>query len=247
MDVTLLGTGSAFPSGQRVQTGTLLELDGHRLLIDCGSGILHRVGARSEVSVRDIDTVLLTHHHLDHVSDLPGLFKARILTGHPEFRIVGPPGTRTVCGSLFAVDELAERGDARVDEIEPEDGPLDIGPFTPTLAEGTHAKRSFAYRFGDGITVCGDTVVDDDVLGLADGCHTLVHECSYPDEVETDTHTTPSELATGLADIDLERIYLTHLFPQTEPSAAEIRATVAEGTTADVIVAEDLRSFQVPR
>lgn len=246
MQVTLLGTGSAFPSGDRVQSGTLVERDGDRLLVDCGSGILHRIGALAGVTELDIDTVLLTHHHLDHVSDIPGLVKARELKDTPEFTVVGPPGTRGVCDSLLAVDDIAERAAVTVDEFDPDERRLDVGPFTVTMAEGTHSKRSFSYRFGDGLTVCGDTTVNDAVIDLADGCHTLVHECSYPDGVETETHTTPSELADALAGIDLERLYLSHLFPQTEAIAADVERTVADRLDAEVAVATDLTTFTVP-
>ncbi|MEF8781451.1 MAG: MBL fold metallo-hydrolase, partial [Haloferacaceae archaeon] len=38
MDVTFLGTGSAMPVPERVQTGLLLERGDRTLLVDCGSG-----------------------------------------------------------------------------------------------------------------------------------------------------------------------------------------------------------------
>ena len=41
MRVTFLGTGSAMPTGERFQTGLLLESDEGDLLVDCGSGALH--------------------------------------------------------------------------------------------------------------------------------------------------------------------------------------------------------------
>ena len=43
MQVTFLGTGSAMPTGSRMQTGLLLSDGRQSLLVDCGSGILHRL------------------------------------------------------------------------------------------------------------------------------------------------------------------------------------------------------------
>ena len=43
MRVTFLGSGSAMPTGERFQTGILVQEDGRTLLVDCGSGVLHRL------------------------------------------------------------------------------------------------------------------------------------------------------------------------------------------------------------
>ena len=85
---TVLGTGSAMPTGGRNQTGLLLEAGGDRLLVDCGSGVR---GALADTSggYESTDTVLLTHHHLDHVSDLLALLKASWLVGEEHLTIVG--------------------------------------------------------------------------------------------------------------------------------------------------------------
>lgn len=246
MHVTLLGTGSAFSSPNRVQSGTLIERGSDRLLVDCGSGILHRLGCYDEISETDIEHVLLTHLHLDHVSDLPGLFKARILRDEPHLAISGPPGTRQVCESLFSIDDLLDRGSVVIREFRPDNAPFSVGGFTIDAATGTHSLTSFAYRFGDALTLSGDTAVDSSVLALADGVHTLVHECSHPDGVRTETHTTPSALANELGAIDVQQIFLTHLFPETELVGEELIETIDPSTDAEVHVARDLTSFELP-
>jgi ribonuclease BN (tRNA processing enzyme) len=238
MRVTLLGTGSALPSPERLQTGVLLADDENRLLVDCGSGVVHRL-AQVDVDPRAIDAVLLTHHHLDHVADLPTLAKARVLRDHAPLRIAGPPGTAEVCDNLFAVDDLGERTDHEITEHEPRDGPLELAGFEIRSTETTHSKRCFAYRFGDALAISGDTAPDEDVFGLADGIDTLVHECAYPDGVDSAGHTTPSELGDGLRGVDIDRLYLTHLFPSAEAEADAIRETVADRVDADVRIATD--------
>ena len=69
MRVTFLGTGSAMPVADRVQTGLLVEAtpgDRAPLLVDCGAGVLHRL-SQTDPGYEAVSTVLLTHHHLDHV------------------------------------------------------------------------------------------------------------------------------------------------------------------------------------
>ena len=145
MEVTLLSTGSALLSPDRVQTGIHLRDGDRELLIDCGSGVLHRLGTTHD-SLASLDTVLLTYHHLDHVAELA---KTRLLRGHGSVSVVGPPGTAAVCDALFTVDGLRGRCELSVSEITPGDTPTRIAGFEVRAVDGTHSKRCFAYRLGD--------------------------------------------------------------------------------------------------
>jgi ribonuclease BN (tRNA processing enzyme) len=238
MEAILLGTGSALPSPERLQSGTLVETDGQRLLVDCGSGVTHRL-AQAGVDVATVDTVLLTHHHLDHVADLPTLAKARSLQGHDQFTVAGPPGTREICRSLFSVDDLADRLTLQLTEHTPAQSPLSCRGHRIELVETTHSKQCFAYRFGDRLALSGDTAPDEDVFALADGVEVFVHECGALDE-DTSGHTTAAELAAGLQSIDVDHVVLTHLFPSAEAQADRLQSIVADRVDATVTVGTDL-------
>jgi ribonuclease BN (tRNA processing enzyme) len=238
MRITLLGTGSALPSSTRLQTGAIVERGGDTLLVDCGSGIPHRL-AQSAIDYREVDTVLLTHTHLDHVADLPTLAKARLLDCHEAFTVVGPQGTRDVCDALFAVDELADRLNLTLRELPTGTDPFAIDEFAIERALTDHSKPGYAYRFDERVTIAGDTAPTDLVCSLADGSAVLVHECAYPDKTESSGHSTHTALGKLLADVDVDRILLTHLFPETEPYADELVRTVSEYTDATVSVATD--------
>jgi len=244
MQVTLLGTGSAMPSATRLQTGLHIERESHHLLVDCGSGVVHRL-AQAGIDHRAVDTVLLTHHHLDHVADLPTLAKARWLDGHESLTVIGPPGTERVCEMLFGVDDLTERVALSVQELPLATESFAVGPHEISAANIAHSKPGFAYRFDSGLTISGDTAPTPAIAELADGSDVLIHECAYRDGVETEGHTTPTALGEAIADIDVDRLYLTHLFPETESSTEELVATVSEYTDADVTVAEDLATVSL--
>src|SRR5262245_36949140 len=63
----------------RAASGNLVSLDGKpRLLIDAGSGIFTRLG-ELQVDLIDLDTLLLTHLHIDHTADVPSVLKARAM------------------------------------------------------------------------------------------------------------------------------------------------------------------------
>lgn len=244
MQLTILGTGSALPSPARLQTGYHISRNDHDLLVDCGSGVVHRL-AEAGVDHREIDAVLLTHHHLDHVADLPTLAKARWLDGCESLSVIGPSGTEQVCRTLFGVDDLIDRIDLSVRELPLATRSVTVGPHELTTANIAHSKPGFAYRFDGGLAISGDTAPTNEITKLADSSEVLIHECAYPDGVDTDGHTTPTALGEAIADIDVGRIYLTHLFPAAEAAGDKLASTVNRYTDADVTVAEDLETVEL--
>ncbi|MDY6765150.1 MAG: MBL fold metallo-hydrolase, partial [Halobacteria archaeon] len=107
MELRFLGSGCAIPYPERVQSGILLKDD--PLLFDCGSGVLHNL-TRTSINFDDVGDVLLTHNHLDHVSDLLALIKADWLVGREELNVYGPPGTGDTVDGLFdAFEYLKDR------------------------------------------------------------------------------------------------------------------------------------------
>jgi ribonuclease BN (tRNA processing enzyme) len=254
MRLTFLGTGSAMPTGERFQTGLLLESDGNTLLVDCGSGVLHGL-ARTEGGYEAVDAVLLTHHHLDHVSDLFPLFKARWLAGATELTVAGPAGTRELLDGLFDVHEyMQDRLELTIREIDV--GTFSLAGFSVAAREVRHSMRCLAYRFGTegddpetegSVVFSGDTEAFPELVEFADGAAILVHDCSFPDEVDVSNHPTPSSLGRTLAEADAEvgRVYLTHLYPHTDGRHEAMLDSVADHYEGDVRFASDGMTLDV--
>jgi len=246
MRLTFLGTGSAMPVPDRVQTGLLLESGDRSLLVDCGSGVLHRL-ASTEVGYEDVSTVLLTHHHLDHVADLLPLLKARWLAGEEYLEVVGPAGTKSLLDGLLSVhDYLDDRVDLSVREVGPTD--FSVAGFDVSATEMTHSMDCLAYRFsgpdaeedspGD-VVFSGDGEAAASLANFADGAAVLAHDCSFPDDVDVSTHPTPSQLGEALAGHDFGRVYLTHLYPHTEGRHEEMLDSIRSRYDGDVRFAHD--------
>ncbi|TQQ78941.1 MBL fold metallo-hydrolase [Halonotius roseus] len=244
MEVTFLGTGSAMPTGDRMQTGLLLTHDDRTLLVDCGSGVLHRL-ASTDVGYEGVSTVLLTHLHLDHVADLLPLLKARWLAGEEHLEVVGPVGTKELLDGLLSVhDYLDGRVDLQVREIVAGES-VTVAGFDVESHETRHSMDCLAYRFApdaDSDAVFGFSGDSEAFAGLTnfvEGCHVVAHDCSFPDSVDVDGHPTPSELGAAFADSGVDHLYLTHLYPHTEGNHEEMCATIADGFAGEVHVARD--------
>ncbi|WP_255149421.1 MBL fold metallo-hydrolase [Halorarius halobius] len=245
MRVTFLGTGSAMPTGDRFQTGLLLESDDDTLLVDCGSGVVHGLAA-TDAGYEAVDTVLLTHHHLDHVSDLLPLLKARWLAGEETLTVVGPDGTESLLDGLLSVhDYLDGRVDLSVREVGP--GAFSVAGFDVRAVETVHSMHCLAYRFDreGGFTFSGDSEATETVADLADGTAVLAHDCSFPDEVDVSNHPTPSALGAVLSGRDVDELYLTHLYPHTDGKHREMVESVRERFDGEVHVARDGLTVEV--
>jgi ribonuclease BN (tRNA processing enzyme) len=242
MQVTFLGTGSAMPTGERVQTGLLVESAGPPLLVDCGSGVLHRL-AGTDVGYGAVDHVLLTHHHLDHLADLLPLLKAKWLAGSETLDVAGPPGTRELLSDLLSVhDYLRDRVDLSIEEVTPEDAPFEFAGYNVDAVETVHSMPCHAYRItrgGPAFTFSGDTEATEEVADLADGSAVLVHDCSFPDSVDVSNHPTPAQLGAVLAGREFGTVYLTHLYPHTDGEHDGMLESIAEGYDGDVRFARE--------
>jgi ribonuclease BN (tRNA processing enzyme) len=93
MEVVVLGSGGPRAFG-RAGSSYIVVLDGKpRILVDAGPGAFLRIGELN-LDLNAVDTVLLTHLHIDHSGDLAAFFNARALTsdGPITYRIFGPDG-----------------------------------------------------------------------------------------------------------------------------------------------------------
>ncbi|MCL9817899.1 MBL fold metallo-hydrolase [Natronocalculus amylovorans] len=244
MEVTFLGTGAAMPIADRVQTGLLVSNADRHLLLDCGSGILHRL-SQTSVGYEAIDTVLLTHHHLDHISDLLVLLKARWLAGETALEIVGPPGTESMLEQLLSVHSyLQGRVDLSIREIAADER-VTICGFGVDAIETVHSMDGYSYRIApesDGEPVfgySGDTEAQSSIAQFFAGCRVVAHDCSFPDSIDVSNHPTPTQLGEAFTDADVDRLYLTHLYPHTEGKHDEMCQAVSNGFAGEVRIARD--------
>ncbi len=71
-EVVFLGTAASVPTSERGMPALLVSHGAKRYLVDCGEGTQRQL-LLAGLGYRHIDTVLLTHGHLDHVLGLGGL------------------------------------------------------------------------------------------------------------------------------------------------------------------------------
>ena len=106
MRVHVLGSGTPKPSKTRANSSYLVEIGEDRILFDHGFGAGQRL-LQLDIPVTTITHVFLSHHHYDHIGDLPRLLLTRWdqqRTGHRELEIFGPPPLGRIVDGLVGRD-----------------------------------------------------------------------------------------------------------------------------------------------
>src|SRR5208283_277604 len=167
MRLQFLGSGDAFGSGGRFNTCMLVESEAMRFLLDCGASSLIAMKPY-RVSPNSIDTILITHLHVDHFGGLPFfILDAQFSKRRTPLTIAGPSGLRRRLPEAMDIffpgsSKIVQEFDIRVLELEPRVpaiiGNLAVTPYVVSDHNVRHSP-SFALRVevdGRILTYSGD-------------------------------------------------------------------------------------------
>jgi ribonuclease BN (tRNA processing enzyme) len=206
--ITLGTRGGPNPTVWRAQSSNLLIVNGAFYVVDAGDGVARRL-TRAKITMREIDTIFITHPHSDHTGGLPALLQVQYDTIRTKpVNIYGPPGTqilvkalaqyldvdaevrisdgtRTVMPSkVFSGHDMGTGmvfEDANVKVTAVENSHYNFPPQSP----GYGKYKSYAYRFDTAdrsIVFTGDTGPSEAISSLAKGAEMLVSEVTSIEE-----------------------------------------------------------------
>lgn len=255
MRITVLGKSPAWQDAGGACSGYLIEEEGTRLLLDCGSGVFGKL--REVVDYVDVDAVLITHLHADHFLDLVPFASA--LTYAPRQQPVpvdrwpgtdcpacpdlhAPPGAREafdkVCeGSGMPAGHIDRAFGLR--EYDPGEA-LEIGPFRAAFRPVPHFIPTNAVELvspaGRRLTFSADSAPSDELADFATGTDLLLIEAALPrpEREGPRGHLTPREAGEHGARAGAGRLVLTHISDELDPEWARAEAADAFGGPVEV-------------
>lgn len=177
MKITLLGTGSPLPDPNRAGPCTLVQAADQNVMVDCGRGALMRLMAAGVVPPA-VNTVLITHLHSDHITDLNDLVTSRWVMSpvNVPLTVYGPLGTQAMVDAMLKMleldqqyrhdhhDDLRANGPLTVNVHELEPGArFSIGAIAVSVHETDHrpVRPSIGFRLehdGKVAALAGDTI-----------------------------------------------------------------------------------------
>ncbi len=269
MDVTILGSGSPIPDGNRAGPSGLVSAAGQHFLIDAGRGVLMRL-AGAGLQIPQVTAVLLTHLHSDHTSDFNDVittFWVMPMTVGRQLQVIGPPGTqafvdRTVAAMSADVgyridhhDDLNEPPAPAVTEVA--DGQsIEFGGVTihARLVDHGVVKPAVGFRFeadGAAIAWSGDTLPCDGLDALCTDADIYVQTVIRKSLVESipvqrfqdiiDYHSDVEQAGQTAARANVKTLVLNHCVPAPLPGTeGEWIAEAAAHFGGEILLAEDL-------
>lgn len=236
--VRVLGSAGMFQTPERAASGYLLTLGEHHLWLDAGSGTWRRL--LEHIDYADIDGVMLTHRHPDHVTDLFQAYHARLFGPRRDLPVIplwAPIETIDVVREFAPEIERAfELRDVRAG------GALEWNGTTFRFTAMAHPPETVGVRVerdGAALAYSADTGRDADFSELAQDAGVFICEATYQDsDEEWEGHLRASSAAEIAGDRSVGRLLLTHLPPERdlELSVAEAKRVA---TDLDVTIAEE--------
>lgn len=240
MRIQFLGTGAGNFRGSRRQPSSAVLED---LLLDCGAGAtgrLHDAGKFGE-----INAVLVSHLHSDHVAGLFDLLLHTLVTGRTRpLTILSPPGLRgliramvEVHGTVVDPATLYELRILEGDRLE-----TTVGRWKIRSVPLDHTVLDVGFLLttdGFSLFYSGDTREPSAARDVR--ADYLVHEATYPDRLANLAreygHSTSSGAADAAVAMGARHLLINHV--GDEPDAGSEIAREARRVFPDSVVTED--------
>lgn len=243
--IVLLGTkgGPAIRAKGAMPTASLLELDGRRIVIDCGLGVAKGL-VEAGVDLKTIDLIFITHLHSDHLLELGPLLHTAWTTGlKTPITIYGPEGIAGYWAGFMAsmsydnAIRVYDEGRTPLEDLVTvhtygEGVVMQDGPHVTALrVPHPPLENCFALRFEGSkvVTFSGDTAYFPPLGPFAAGSDVLIHEAMLPEGIDLivqktglgeklrahlfAAHTTADDAARIAQAAGVGRLVLNHLIP----------------------------------
>jgi ribonuclease BN (tRNA processing enzyme) len=243
--VTALGVGDTF-SARHFPTALLLSASGFNLAIDCPDSYRRALaGARQlqpgVAELNDIDHVLITHVHGDHMNGLEGVafFKrfverkrVSLVTCREVREVIWEQRLRAPMEKLYDGKTFLDLGfdDYFSHQELAWHEPISVGPFRIRARRTLHHVPTSALLIeanGRTLGYSSDTAFDPELIAFLSRADAIIHETNYGP-----AHTPLASLCTLPADLQ-QRTRVIHYPDEFDPGEALIRP-IAQGERLDL-------------
>jgi ribonuclease BN (tRNA processing enzyme) len=239
-EVIVLGVGDTF-SEKHHTTSLLLVCEGFHLAIDCPDmyrAVLQHAAARANrpLAISDIDHVLITHVHGDHMNGLEGVaFYKHFAEGKPIKLITSPEVVASIWGERLKASMGVLWNGTQFREMRFEDyfehiplswtSDVSIGPFRVRARRTIHhvpTSALFIEAAGRKLGYSSDTAFDPELLEFLAPADLILHETNFGP-----AHT-PYESLASLPSELRARMRLIH-YPDSFDTTSSVITALHEG------------------
>jgi ribonuclease Z len=213
---TIMGSAASIPTPHHDTASVLLDTGSTKLLIDCGGSPAARLKLAG-VDFMDLDGLIVTHHHPDHIYGVPILLMDIWLMGRRDsFPAYGPAKTLEVIKAMMDLYEW----DTWPNFTHIDFCPLPLEPNTLVVSDDLvevtswpveHLVPAIGVRIankqtGGVLAYTSDTTRHPHVVDLARDADILIHEATG----DYFGHSTATDAALDANEAGAKRLVLTH-------------------------------------
>lgn len=251
LQLTVLGSGTCELRADRSSPGYLLSHGPTSLLLDLGQGTLRRL-LQAGQDPAALSAVFMSHHHLDHIGDLPALLFALnydpALIAAAELKFLGHAQVgRTMedLSGVFGEWIQSAHGNFAFQEVSPQDERT-LGEMSLSFCPAEHIGSSLALRVDcadASLVYLGDSQKTQELIDFAQGASLLIAHCAAPDHKPKKGHIIPREAGELAAAAGVKGLLISHLYRDVDPEQAVASAQAA--FSGPVWAARDLMNLAI--
>ena len=248
MKLTILGYWGGYPTSNEGTSSYLLESDGFHLMIDAGSASL--IALENHLNPLELDALLLTHYHADHIADVGVLQYTR------QLKRLDNNERRAPILSIYGHQEDQENFKRlTMDRITEgvaytKDEKLIVGPFEITFMRTLHPVPCYALRIEEVHTkkvlvFTADSGYLPQFIPFSKGADVLLADTNLFEGMENHrVHMTSIEVARIAKEAKIPKLILTHLPQEGDLELLKAQA-VNESPDTEVILAKKDRVLEI--
>lgn len=265
MKLTILGSGGAIPKPDRKSPGYLVQTEDLNLVLDFGcdtASQLWKCGFfQQENDFFELDYILVSHSHSDHMGGLIPWLMGRFVVGFSHsnsspITVIGPEGFGEAISQMMKhmfpeyLDlskdekfvELIEMADG--DRIKLKNGSLEVRArevvhvdyFKALAYRIEEEHKTLAYSGDSGICPGIKDIVKDADVAIMEGCQSIGTK-------EPNNHLSPEKAANIAQQSGVKKLILTHVYDVN--TEQEIRQAVKKKYERELVIAEDLMEIEI--
>lgn len=216
MDAIILGSSPGLPQVDRHLSSILVRKDKILILADCGEGCAHHL-LKQGIGPDELDAVLITHYHPDHVSGLFMLIQMLYLMGRTKtLPVFLPERPAVIMEILHTMYTFSQKFAFRLQLLEMQQAELFYDWIEPVSTDHLYGyaslirehslpntMKSWALRFTDdngALVYTSDLGTTDCISELLKGANTAIVDAGHPE----------ADQILKLKYLEIKRIVLTH-------------------------------------
>ena len=254
MRLVFFGTSGGVPTGKNGNLSFAVAAEKTSILIDASGNPVQNL-IRAGFDPLELDVVVLTHTHTDHIYGLPSLLHALwMLKRDKSLFIIANPATAAFARELSGLFRLLQReGLFPIKWEELEDGQLPLSETVVVELFGVeHSTPTSGVKIiadNAALVYSCDTSPCRRVVEKATGAQALIHEASGNSDLEMslnpEGHSSARQAGEIAARAGVKTLFLAHFDYRINLSESDLEAEASKSFSGKVVVPELFKEYEI--